>query len=495
MPTERTEVTAAALGGSIYVIGGFDSNGNTLDTVEAYETRSNAWLKAKELPLPLHHAAAASYQGTLYVVGGYREGWVPSNTLFIYDPLTNGWQTGKEMPTSRGALTAQFVDGILYAVGGSNGLPLKTNEAYDLSTNTWEVKEPMPTAREHLASGVVDGKLYVMGGRQGSLTTNLDVNEEYDPKVNKWATKAPMPSKRGGIAGASLPDSIFVFGGEAPEKTFDNNEQYVAAFDMWIVGESMPASRHGLAAVEAGGSIYVIGGGPQPGLSVSATNELFTPTDWRSMLNVDVKPVISIEPKNINVHDKVSVAVSLETNTAGYTVKFGEVSRTQKTFTADVTVIPPSPNAVVAQVITKHSHTYSLDGLEADDYRFVVLINGERRADAEIIVTPPPLIIVTPVDRVVEVSKRQQLILERSIENTGETKQPFIYILQVKDSTGVTISLSWNQGEMPPKSSTKISQSWIPESFGRYTLELFVWQSMDNPKVLAPMHAVTINVS
>jgi len=495
MPTERTEVAATAVGSSIYVVGGFDSKGDTVDAVEVYDARSNTWSKAKELPIPLHHAAAASYQGKLYVVGGYLEGWIPSNTLLIYDPFTNDWRRAKDMPTPRGALTAQFIDGILYAAGGWNGLPLGTNEAYSPSTDSWDVMAPMPTAREHLASGVVDGRLYVIGGRQGGLTSNLDVNEEYDPKTNKWVTKAPMPSKRGGIVGASLSDSIFVFGGESPSKTFDNNEQYVAAFDRWIVRDRMPTARHGLAAAEAGGGIYVIGGGLKPGLSVSGSNEAFTPMDWRKIISVDVKPRISIEPKTIKTDDKISVTVSFETNTAGYMVKFGEISRTQKIFTTDVTVIPPSPNTVVAQVITKHRHAYTLEGLAADDYRFVVLINGERVADAKIIVGATPLIIETPFDRVIEASRGQQLILERNIENTSETKQPFIYILQVKDSIGVTIFLSWVEGELPPKDSTKISQPWMPESAGKYTLELFVWESMEEPKVLVPMHALTINVS
>ncbi|MGH9922703.1 MAG: Kelch repeat-containing protein, partial [Nitrososphaerales archaeon] len=95
MPTERTEVTAATIGSSIYVVGGFDSKGDTVDNVEVYDARSNTWSTAKELPIRLHHAAAASYQGKLYVVGGYLEGWIPSNALLIYDPLANEWRRAR----------------------------------------------------------------------------------------------------------------------------------------------------------------------------------------------------------------------------------------------------------------------------------------------------------------------------------------------------------------------------------------------------------------
>jgi hypothetical protein len=495
MPTERAEVTAATIGSSIYVVGGFDSKGDTVDKVEVYDARSNTWSTAKELPIPLHHAAAASYQGKLYVVGGYLEGWIPSNALLIYDPLANEWRRAKDMQTPRGALTAQFIDGILYAVGGSNGMPLSTNEAYDPSINIWETMTQMPTAREHLASGVVDGKLYVIGGRQGDLTSNLDVNEEYDPETNKWVTKTPMPSKRGGIVGASLSDSIFVFGGESPEKTFDNNEQYVAALDMWIVREAMPTARHGLAAAEAGGDIYVIGGGLKPGLSVSGSNEMFAATDWRKTVNVSVKPQITVEPQNISTDDTIKISVSFTTPTAGYAVKFGEISENQKTFSADVTVIPPTPETPVAQVVTKYSHTYTLENLAADNYRFVVLINGVKTTDTRIVVSAGPLIIESPVNGIVEADRGQELVVERIIENKHDAKQQFIYILQVKDSAGVTIFLSWVGGEMPPNDSIKISQSWNTESSGSYILQIFVWESMENPTILAPVYTVMIHVS
>jgi N-acetylneuraminic acid mutarotase len=495
MPTERTEVTAASIGSSIYVVGGFDSKGDTVDTVEVYDARSNTWSTAKELPIRLHHAASASYQGKLYVVGGYLEGWIPSNALLIYDPLTNEWRRAKDMPTPRGALTTQFIDGILYAVGGWNGLLLKTNEAYDPSIDTWETMTPMPTAREHLASGVVNGKLYVIGGRQGGLTSNLDVNEEYDPSTNKWTARTPMPSKRGGIVGASLSDSVFVFGGESPTKTYDNNEQYVATLDRWIVREAMPTARHGLAAAEAGGDIYVIGGGLKPGLTVSGSNEMFAATDWTKTVKVSVKPLVTIEPQYISTNDKIIISVSFETPTAGYEVRFGEISKNQGTFNVDVTVIPPAPATPVAQVVTKHSHTYTIENLEVGSYGFVLLVNGIMTTDTTIVVSAERLVIETPVNGIVEADKGQELALERVIENDREEKQPFIYILQVKDSVGITISLSWTESEMLPNDSVKISQSWTPESSGSYALQIFVWESMNNPNILAPMHTVTIQVS
>ncbi|MFQ5968906.1 MAG: Kelch repeat-containing protein [Nitrososphaerales archaeon] len=494
MPTERTEVTASTVGSSIYVIGGFDKDGNTADKVELFDARTGTWSQAKELPVPLHHAASASHEGKLYVVGGYRAGWIPSNTLFIYDPFTNQWDEGSNMPTPRGALTAQFIDGILYAVGGWSGLPLSVNEAYDPSTDSWTEKEVMPTAREHLASGFVDDKLYVIGGRQGSLGSNLDTNEEYDPKTDKWTTKAPMPSKRGGIVGASLSDSVYVFGGESSAGTFDNSEQYIAPLDKWVIRSKMPTARHGLAAAEAGGSIYIIGGGLKPGLSVSGKNEAFTPVDWKKTFMVQVEPHVSIEPKTATTDDKMKVTISFQTNTAGYFVQFGKIDRMDKAFAVDIIVMPPLPDMVVAQVITTHSQTYTLEKLPVGEYRFDVSINGQKSFEKRFVIIAVPLLIDASEDRIIEASKGRQVVIERGITNSEDVTQLFIYILQVKNSDSVTVVLSWIEGELPPKKSVRMSQTWIPNVSDQHLVELFVWESMENPKILAPMRTVTINV-
>ena len=71
LPSSRTEVTGAELGGRLYVIGGFGQSG---DRVEAYDPRKDRWEVRAPLPVPLHHAAAVSLGARLYVVGGYAGG-------------------------------------------------------------------------------------------------------------------------------------------------------------------------------------------------------------------------------------------------------------------------------------------------------------------------------------------------------------------------------------------------------------------------------------
>lgn len=89
----------------------------------------------------------------------------------------------------------------------------------------------------------------------------------------------------------------------------------------------------------------------------------------------------------------------------------------------------------------------------------------------------------------------QVLITQDNVVNSQNTNQKFAYIVLIKDKDGITMSLSWLTGELLPSSSFKAGQSWIPEQAGEYTIEIFLWQSIDNPVALAPPKTVKITVT
>jgi N-acetylneuraminic acid mutarotase len=287
MPVARSEVAGTDLNGKLYILGGFDSSGESTTGVEVYDPITDNWGTSVPVPKPIDHAAVASYAGKLYVIGGGYQKEALSNKLFIYDPISDNWTEGANLPTARGALTANFINGTLYAIGGIDvSGASNSNQAYDPKTNTWTERASMPTAREHLTSAVVKNKLYVIGGRQaddGSPKLNVDITEMYNPINDSWTVMEQMPTKRSGIAAAASPadNNIYVFGGENPFKdegpvrTIAVVERYDPKSDRWTSEQVMPTARHGLAAIPIDGKIYVVSGGTKPGLSVSDVNEAF----------------------------------------------------------------------------------------------------------------------------------------------------------------------------------------------------------------------------
>lgn len=291
-PTKRTEVAAAAVGGKIYVIGGFEeprlSNITELaisNVVEEYDPATDRWTTKAPLPVGLHHAGIGVVGDRPYVVGGFTKSllsvWKPVASVYQYDPKTDTWTERTPMPTPRGALAVAEVGGKLLAIGGYDGEGNSAKvEEYDPSSNSWKARAPLPTPRDHLAAAWVGTRAYAIGGRLNrDYAQNLSVTEAYDPETDRWGRVADLPTARSGITAGALDGVIYVLGGEAPQGTFSTNEAYRPDHDRWQTMASMPTARHGLGSAVVDGRLYVISGGPRPGGSFSNVNEMFIPSE------------------------------------------------------------------------------------------------------------------------------------------------------------------------------------------------------------------------
>ena len=73
-----------------------------------------------------------------------------------------------------------------------------------------------------------------------------------------------------------------------------------------------------------------------------------------------------------------------------------------------------------------------------------------------------------------------------SISNNQNYDQSFVYIIQIKDESGSVVSLSWIQGELTSNQSLELSQSWVPTEANNYSIETFVWKSLNDQVPLSP---------
>lgn len=297
VPDGRTEVSVTASGPAIYLIGGFGPGegrrASAPRAMLAYDPAADTWTAAGEIPEGVNHAGFAALGGKLYIVGGFREStFQPTGAVRIYDRATGEWRDGAPMPTRRGALTLAVLDGRIHAIGGTaagdgdrapheHGAPqndnsVGTHEAYDPAADAWTRMAPMPTPRNHLGAGVVGRRIHVVGGRVAG-DMELTTHEVYDPATKAWSAGPPLPTGRSGIAVVSHGDRLYVFGGETVRKfrsmTFDQAERFDPGTGRWEALRPMPTSRHGLGAAPFGDAIYVLSGGPRAGMSFSTANE------------------------------------------------------------------------------------------------------------------------------------------------------------------------------------------------------------------------------
>src|SRR5215211_1302903 len=271
LPSERTEVAAAAVGRRIWVLGGYAPDGATLATAEVYDTVTNSWSRGPDLPVAVNHAMAATLDGVLYVAGGNRI-ISPSDQVARLDG--DRWRRLAPLPRGRQAGGLVALDGRLYLVGGvvDGGLAADT-QVYDPAADRWSPAPGLPTRREHLGAAAAGGRVYAVGGRTGGIGSNLAAAEAFDPATGRWTRVADLPTARGGLAAtATVGGQVVAVGGEAAA-TFPEAEALDTRTGRWRSLPPLPTPRHGLGVVAVGEVVYVLAGGPRPGLHTSAANE------------------------------------------------------------------------------------------------------------------------------------------------------------------------------------------------------------------------------
>ena len=217
-PSSRGEVSAARLGDSVYVVGGFDAAGHTTAEVQRLNLRSDRWSSIKAMPEALNHMSAVGYRGQLYVVGGYASpGDTSTNAVrgfWRYDPRTARWQAMPAAPIPRAAAGAAVLGHRLYVVGGRNDATaaLSSLAIFDFNTGRWSLGPSLAHAREHLAAVAAGGSIWALGGRD--LGVSYTYAERYRPGSSTWQSMASMPVARSGFQAVSVGDGIVVVGGE-----------------------------------------------------------------------------------------------------------------------------------------------------------------------------------------------------------------------------------------------------------------------------------------
>jgi N-acetylneuraminic acid mutarotase len=276
-PIERTDGTAARVGRSIYVVGGFVEGGLSSSQIERYEIDKRRWSEVEPLPVPVDHAAAIGHGGFLYVLGGYSHSTGAEailRNLYRYDPRRNRWARLPSAPTARAAMALGAMRGRLYAAGGANERgALTTLEVYDIRRRRWTTGRPFSVPREHLGGAALGGSFYAVGGRNEA--GNLKIVERYTPGKG-WKRVADLGKARGGNGAAAWVGGrrVFAVGGEEPAGTIREVEEFDGR--RWRRLPHLPTARHGLGVVfdERGKRLYAIEGGTSPGLTFSNRLEI-----------------------------------------------------------------------------------------------------------------------------------------------------------------------------------------------------------------------------
>src|SRR4029450_408472 len=164
MPSSRQEVSTAVFNGRMYVIAGFDINGNSTSTVEVYQPFNNTWFPAGPIPILNNHNNAAVAAGALFTFGGL------SNATYLYNPQTDTWSPRAPAHFQHGGSAAVgVINDKIYVAGGTGGAMIGNElEVYDPAMNSWTILPSMNFPRNHTAGGGGHGTIFGGGGGGGA---------------------------------------------------------------------------------------------------------------------------------------------------------------------------------------------------------------------------------------------------------------------------------------------------------------------------------------
>jgi len=267
MLTARWGLSASAVNGKIYAIGGASDWGDVYySTVEEYDPLADKWTRKAYMPTARLYLSTVALNGKIYAIGGNM--MTNPSAVEEYDPVKDKWEKKANMPTGRYGLSACAVNGKIYAIGGGFGLAnttfFPTVEEYDPLTDTWTKKADMPTAMAGLSACVVDGKIYAIGGTHKEMGMNdyagLSTVEEYNPINDKWTKKADMPTVRVGLSTVVVNGKIYAISGTDRWPATSVVEEYDPVTDKWTKKTNIPTARVCFGADAIDGKIYTIGG-------------------------------------------------------------------------------------------------------------------------------------------------------------------------------------------------------------------------------------------
>jgi N-acetylneuraminic acid mutarotase len=165
-----------AVGGTAYVVGGVGPAGLPR-TMLALDLARERW-RTLPGPTPREHLGVAAVGNTVYAVGGRTAGFDTNTRVAEAWRPGRGWRRIAPVPEPRGGTALAAVRGTLVSAGGE--APAGTIASvyrYRPQTDRWSRLPDLPTPRHGLAVVGVAGSVYVIGGGPVPGLTVSDANE------------------------------------------------------------------------------------------------------------------------------------------------------------------------------------------------------------------------------------------------------------------------------------------------------------------------------
>jgi hypothetical protein len=235
------------------------------------------------------------------------------------------------------------------------------------------------------------------------------------------------------------------------------------------------------------------------GVNEGQQNETFDPVFSlaRSEYRVGESVQLTITDQDANVNadaaDSIVITARATPSNAETEITALETGANTGVFAANFTIDAQSTdNSMI--ILYSDMHPAGDSGQKEFSGQISILPAGRQGIDATTVGRPVLKDTIGMVNP--SLAAGQQVMLSTEIANNNDASQPFVALVEVRDSHGLTVFLQWQTGTLNPSGQAEVGLSWTPDKAGSYYVRTFVVSSLAQEiQVLSAVQESVVTVS
>lgn len=260
MPASNHDITAATLGGKLYVAGGitsdhgFPARSQAFDQIWELDGRTWHWRIVATFERPRIYCATVAFADQVWVLGGdiLTEAGErrPTTLVNVFDPATGALSRAPDLPVALPAPVALVAGGRLWVVGARDRMERGQMASIGKGETVWRVEPEALPRMWALAGAALGEELYLL-----VPDTGLAV---FDPVTKQWRL-IPGPSQPRSSQVAAWHGELWIMGG-CDRADWSETHIYNPQLRTWRTGPSLPLPLAWGAAAVLNDQLVVTGG-------------------------------------------------------------------------------------------------------------------------------------------------------------------------------------------------------------------------------------------
>jgi hypothetical protein len=220
LPNGLHDAAAVTLGKYVYLFGGGGTQGGnerSSDRILRIDPTSGATSDAGKLPTPTSDLAAAVVGDTAYLVGGFT-GSKPLNTIIAWRPGAPPQVVGTLPQPLRYAAVTAAQGKVIIAGGSAQQGASDAVQSFDPQTRRLSPLGRLPAPVTHASGATLANLVLIVGGRGDTQTSQTDAITVVNP-ISGQVTQSPakLPAALSDIGAVSFPNAVVLVGGRSPK--------------------------------------------------------------------------------------------------------------------------------------------------------------------------------------------------------------------------------------------------------------------------------------